>query len=376
MDKQVIDSLWMMVCISLVFLMQAGFLCLEAGLTRSKNSINVAIKNLGDIGVSVIVFWFTGYALMYGASANGWVGTTHFMPDLTMESQSFTVFLLYQAMFCGTVVTITSGAVAERMRFSSYIVMTLLISGLIFPIFGHWVWNGINSIALSGWLGKRHFVDFAGGTTVHSIGGWVALAALLVIGSREGRFSKNGQPVDISGSNLPLAMVGVLLLAKGWLGFNGGGFREFNEYVPKLLANTVLAGTAGLVGSLIVGLIIKGRGEIRWAMNGTLAGLVSITAGCHVVSTRSAVLIGAFGAVTMLVIEYVLLRFKIDDAVGAIPVHLGAGIWGTLAVALFGNLERLSTGLTRWQQLQSQFLGIGSAFLWAFCVGLIALKVC
>jgi Amt family ammonium transporter len=213
MDKSLIDIFWVLICAGLVFLMQAGFTCLESGLTRSKNSINVAIKNITDFGISTILFWAFGFALMFGTSHGAWIGYTGFFLPLD-EGTWPTAFFLFQLMFCATAVTIVSGATAERMRFRSYIIISIILSGLIYPTFGHWVWNGSQNGISSGWLGMLGFVDFAGSTVVHSVGGWVALAALLVIGPREGRFPPVGTHIKIHGSNLPMSVLGVLLLSQ------------------------------------------------------------------------------------------------------------------------------------------------------------------
>jgi ammonium transporter len=374
MDKSMIDMLWVAVSASLVFLMQAGFLCLETGLTRSKNNINVAIKNLTDLGVSLGLFWAFGFALMFGASQSGWIGTTNFLPAIGPEDAWTGICFLFMAMFCSTAVTILSGAVAERMRFSSYIIVAALVSGLIFPIFGHWAWNGIKEGPATGWLGLLGFVDFAGSTVVHSVGGWVALAAVLVIGPRTGRFSPDAPPRTIPAANLSLATLGVLLLWLGWFGFNGGSTLELNNEIGFILVNTTLAGAAGMLAALAIGWVQQQRADVLPVLNGALAGLVAITANCHAVTTMSAVIIGAIGGVAMLATQYALERLQIDDAVGAIPVHLGAGIWGTLAVALFGIPARLGTGLDFAAQLQVQILGILVCFLWTFGVAYLLLR--
>ena len=366
MDRSTIDFLWVTVCASLVFLMQGGFLCLETGLTRSKNNINVAVKNLMDLGISVTLYWAVGYGLMYGSSNGGWIGSSDFIPDLSRGGAWLAVFLLFGAMFCGTAVTIVSGAVAERLRFAGYIVVAAVGSGLIYPVFGHWAWNGIDTGSVTGWLGIRGFIDFAGSTVVHSVGGWISLAILLIIGPRTGRFPINRPPRKIPGANLPTATLGVLLLWLGWFGFNGGSTLAMNDQVPPIIANTVFAGAGGLVMAVIVGWLLRGRADVDLALNGSLGGLVAITAGVHAVTTLSAVTIGAVGGVVMLGVDNLLQRFRIDDAVGAVPVHLGAGIWGTLAVALFGEPDLLGTGLGFWDQLQAQILGIVACGLWTF----------
>ena len=365
MDTLLTDVFWVLICAGLVFLMQAGFTCLESGLTRSKNSINVAIKNITDFGISTILFWAFGFGIMFGASANGWIGSSRFF--LSLDEGSWTsTFFLFEIMFCATAVTIVSGATAERLRFRSYIIISIILSGLIYPIFGHWVWNEVQSATSSGWLRKMGFVDFAGSTVVHSVGGWVALAALLIIGPREGRFPAVGVHRKIHGSNLPMSVLGVLLLWVGWFGFNGGSTLALNDQVAGIITNTFLAGASGVMVTLTVGWILRKQADAELVIFGSIAGIVAITASANAVSTVSALAIGGVGGIVMLGVDRLLDYLHIDDAVGAIPVHLGAGIWGTLAVAIFGKEEILGTGLSRWGQLLIQATGAGVCFLWTF----------
>src|SRR3972149_6035643 len=252
MEKSLMDIFWVLICAGLVFLMQAGFTCLESGLTRSKNSINVAIKNITDFGISTILFWAIGFALMFGTSHGTWIGSTGFFLPLD-EGTWPTTFFLFELMFCATAVTIVSGATAERLRFGSYIIISIISSGLIYPTFGHWAWNGAQQGIFSGWLGMRGFVDFAGSTVVHSVGGWISLAALLVIGPREGRFPKVEVYKKIHGSNLPFSVLGVLLLWIGWFGFNGGSTLALNDQVAGIVTDTFLSGAAGSMGTPLVG---------------------------------------------------------------------------------------------------------------------------
>ncbi|MGK7888899.1 MAG: ammonium transporter [Leptolyngbyaceae cyanobacterium] len=370
-----LDEFWMIASACLVFLMQAGFLCLEAGATRRKNNINVAIKNMADLGLSLLIFWLVGYGLMFGTSVQGWLGTTQFVPELAEADSGFTVFFIFQAMFCSTAVTILSGAIAERMNFKSYLLIAIMISGVVYPIFGHWAWNGLNQSVASGWLMQQGFVDFAGSTVVHSLGGWAALATALFIGPRMGRFSQKRLYQHYPSSDIPLSFLGALLLWFGWLGFNGGSTLGFNDQVPGVLANTLLAGAAGLVTPLLYLLFKHQEVSTSLVMNGALAGLVAITANCHAVSSPSAIAIGAGGGLVMLLSSTLLERCRIDDVVGAIPVHLAAGIWGTLAVAIFGDLDRLGTNLDRLAQLQAQVSGILACGIWTFTVALALLAV-
>ncbi|NEO55686.1 MAG: ammonium transporter, partial [Okeania sp. SIO3B5] len=364
---EAIDILWILLCSGLVFIMQPGFMCLESGLTRSKNNINVAIKNLTDFGISVACFWSFGFALMFGASSFGIIGHSKFF--LATDLQPFdAAFFLFQVMFCGTATTIVSGAVAERMKYASYLFIAFLVSGLVYPIFGHWVWNGADIGILTGWLGRNGFVDFAGSSVVHSIGGWVSLAALLVIGPRTGRFPPGSPPEKIHGSNLPLSVLGAMLIWFGWFGFNGGSTLALNEQVAGIIVNTILASAAGMITTLGITWYIRGIPSVEGLINGTLSGLVGITAACHAVTAFSAIFIGVIAAIVTMLVEQALEKIRVDDAVGAIPVHLGGGIWGTLAVALFGKAEVLDTGLSFSQQLTVQLLGIFSAFLLGFCL--------
>ena len=342
--------------------MQAGFLCLESGLVRSKNSINVAAKNISDFIVSGTLFWAAGFALMFGDSIGGWFGSSgFFMGD--GESPRLISIFLFQMMFCSTAATLVSGAVAERMSYLGYLVCTVTIALFIYPLVGHWAWAGAISGTPTGWL-ERGFVDFAGSTVVHSVGGWVALAALVVIGPRIGRYEQGKQ--RIPGSNLPMAVLGAMLIWFGWFGFNGGSTLAWNDAVPTILLNTCIASFLGGIGATALKYKTEGYIDVSNIINGTLAGLVAITASCHAVSVNNAALIGFIGGIIALFGERWLERLKIDDAIGVVPVHLFAGIWGTLAVAIFGKPEILANGLSTFQQLQSQLLGIGITGAYSF----------
>lgn len=378
MDVQTVNNLWVLVSAGLVFLMQAGFLCLETGLTRSKNNINVALKNLVDFGVTTVLFWGFGFALMFGATNSGVFGSDSFLPNFSAENSSTIVFLIFQVMFCGTAVTILSGSIAERLNFGSYIILTILISGFIYPIFGHWAWNGIDAGVYTGWLGELGFRDFAGGTVVHSVGGWASLAILLIVGARAGRFDEHGQVRQLSSASIPLSALGVLLLWVGWFGFNGGSTLAMNDSVILIIANTLFAGAAGLTSAMVMSYILFRRAEVSLVMNGSLAGLVAITASANAVNTSESVVIGAIGGIVMLSVERLLFRFKIDDAVGAIPVHLGAGIFGTLAVGIFGQPELLGFDpitFNRMDLIISQVTGIVVCGAWTFILTYVLFNV-
>ena len=356
-----VDQVWVILCTILVFMMQAGFMCVEAGITRSKNNISVALKNISDLSVSVLLYWALGYGLMYGASMNGLVGTTLF-GFATLDASGAYVLFIFQAMFCGTAATIVSGAVAERCAFHGYLLITVLTVALIYPVFGHWAWASDAAGNRAGWLGQAGFHDFAGSGVVHAVGGGVALAAVLVIGPREGRFLESGQPRRFNGSNLPMTMLGVLLLWFGWFGFNGGSALGITPRVPALLLNTLVGGASGVLTGLAVSWFIEKKPSVFYGMNGALAGLVAITASCDLIGVREALLIGIGGGLIAFFGDRALERLRIDDVVGAVSVHFMSGLWGLVAVALFGA-DALGTTVT--EQLGAQMLGVVALCLYA-----------
>ena len=366
-----IDLLWVVFASALVFLMQGGFLCLESGMTRSKNSINVAIKNLADFCLSTLVFWAFGFGLMFGLSYQGWIGLDLFALDFAKAAPSLAVFFLFQVMFCGAAVTILSGIVAERMKFGAYLFVAVVVAGILYPIAGHWSWAGLGGSGGSGWLADLGFVDFAGSTVVHSVGGWAGLALVLIVGPRLGRFDHDSGMQAITPSNMPTATLGALLLFIGWLGFNGGSTLALDETVPAILVNTVVGGCIGAISAGGLSYVVNHRLDVDQFINGALGGLVAVTANCFAVSTGSAALIGLVGGMVVVFFSQVLETLKIDDAVGAIPVHLGAGMWGTLATGLYGDLETLGTGLSRLEQIAVQGLGVLVYGVWTFGVAFL-----
>ncbi|WP_017443839.1 ammonium transporter [Gayadomonas joobiniege] len=368
------DVFWLVVCSILVLIMQGGFLLLESGMTRSKNAVNVALKNISDLLLTLLVWWVSSYAITFGFSLVSSFGSTGFFFDGERYSSVEISFFVFQAMFCATAATIVSGAVAERTRFTAYKIITLLIVALVYPIFAHWVWAGALRPELgTGWLAQLGFIDFAGSTVVHSVGGWVALAAVLIIGPRQGRFTKDGRITPIAYSNLPAAALGAILFLIGWIGFNAGSTLAFNDKIPQIVLNTLLAAAAG---GAVAHLLSNVKKHVMLdpstaGINGLIAGLVSITAACHMVSQTSAIVIGAIGAICMSACALLLGKLKIDDALGAVPVHLAAGIWGTLAVALFAQ----DLPISRADQLIVQLTGICLCALWAFGVSYCLLKL-
>ncbi|TYC63649.1 ammonium transporter [Rhodobacterales bacterium] len=370
-----LDMVWVLVTAGLVLLMQVGFMLLEAGLVRSKNSINVAQKNLLDLAVSVLMFGTFGFAIAFGPGGGWFAGFGWHLVGLSgLDPWELTIFA-FQVMFCGTAATIISGAVAERMRLSAYICCSVLTAGLIYPVFAHWVWGSALFPEASAFLHEWGFVDFAGSTVVHSTGAWISLAACVLLGPRIGRFAEDGSPCRIQGHSSVLATSGALILFVGWLGFNGGSTLAASWDVPRILANTVLAAAAGTATGYIVG---------RWrdrfilpenSISGLLGGLVAITAGCHVVTPAGAIFIGGLGGVVAIGGAWVLERgLKIDDPVGAISVHGFAGVAGTLALSLVAPVELLPLG-ARLPQFGVQLSGAVACFVWCFGAGWVILSV-
>jgi Amt family ammonium transporter len=362
------DLLWITIAAGLVFFMQVGFLCLEAGLVRSKNSINVAAKNITDFTISSSIFGLVGFGLMFGDSQWGIFGTTHFFVSDGLTPEAIT-FFMFQMMFCGTAATLVSGAVAERMHYFGYMLVTLLITLCIYPIVGHWVWGGVLVGEASGWLEKMGFIDFAGSTVVHSVGGWVALAALLILGPRLGRYESDDK--KIPGSNIPLASLGALIIWFGWIGFNGGSTLAWNEHVPLIILNTFIAACWGGFIATAIRYFKNGYIDLMYIINGIIGGLVAITASCHVVNPMGAVVVGIVAGLVVYFGEQLIERFKIDDVIGVIPAHLFAGAWGTLSVALLA----IDPALTTWNQFLVQLTGIVVVGAFSFSIAFFGLKL-
>jgi len=320
-----VDMMWMMVGAILVFFMHAGFAMVESGFTRSKNTVNILMKNLLTLSIGAILYFFVGFALMFGTSAFGLIGTEGF----ALLGREDIGFFVFQAVFAATCATIISGAVAERMKLSSYLLLVVVMTGFIYPVVGHWVWGG-------GWISQLGFIDFAGSTVVHLTGAAGALVAAWLIGPRIGKYTDKSVNV-IPGHSIPLGTLGVLILWLGWFGFNGGStLAADTSLVPLIIANTLLAAAAGVLSTAVYTKIRYKRMDASLTLNGALSGLVGITAGCANVSLIGAIVIGLIAGVIMTEsIRFFDVKAKIDDPVGAISVHGICGIWGTLAVGLF-----------------------------------------
>jgi ammonium transporter len=370
-----VDIGWLLLCAALVLFMQAGFTALESGLVRSKNSINLAIKKFANFLIAASLFWLFGFGVMFGADEGGLVGSSSYLFDGDGAFQ--TAFFLFQLGFIGTATSLMSGAVAERMRFSGYLVLAAFVAAITYPLFGHWAWGDAGLAqptgSSDGWLRELGFMDFAGSTVVHSVGGWVALAAIIIIGPRIGRFGAGAVP--IRGHDIPLTTLGVFILWVGWYGFNGGSTYGLTGDVPAVILNTTLAASFGGLVGLALTWRFDPRPDVVTIMNAALAGLVAITASANIMSPAKAALVGGVAAVVMQLVTRALERRRIDDAVGAVPVHLGAGIWGTLAVGLLGDVEAFTVASSRLEQIGIQLVGIGVCFVWAFGLGFLVLSL-
>lgn len=377
-EHSMVDYAWVIFAASLVMLMQAGFMCLESGLARAKNSINVAVKNMADFVLSVAGFWFIGFGLMFGTTAYGLFGTSDFCVSFE-NAPWLAVFFVFQATFCGTAATIDSGAVAERSRFATYLFISFVTSVIIYPIFGHWAWGSLYHGDSSGWLENWGFIDFAGSTVVHSAGAWVALASIWVIGPRLGKFNEDGTANRFHPHNLPLMYLGTFILVFGWFGFNCGSTLEATSDVGPIAMTTMLSACFAGISSTFVSWIFGSEKlpQAEDVANGVLGGLVGITAGCASVSAGGAVMIGLMSGVLVfagtLFIERVL---KLDDVVGAIPVHGFCGAWGTLAVGLFARPDvLLDSGMTRFDLIGVQAVGVAACFGWCFGSAIILISL-
>jgi ammonium transporter, Amt family len=353
------NYLWTLLAAFLVFFMQAGFALVEIGFTRAKNACNILLKNLMDFGIGAIVYFMVGFGLMFGPKLAGLIGLSgFFLSDANTESGNWTyAFFLFQVVFAATAATIVSGAVAERTKFSAYLLFSALMTAAVYPVFGAWAWGGLWKG--TGWLEALGFIDFAGSTVVHSIGGWAALAGAIVVGPRLGKF-KGGKAYAIPGHSLPFASLGVFILFFGWFGFNAGSTTAATADIARIAVTTALAGAAGSVAATCYTWWRFGKPDLGMVLNGCLAGLVGITAGCATVTPTASVLIGALAGV--LVVEAVVFfdRVGVDDPVGAVSVHGVCGAWGTLAAGLF-HLDGFDLRL-----VGVQALGVAAALIWGF----------
>ncbi len=370
-----IDTVWVLVTAALVFFMQAGFALVEAGFTRSKNTVNILYKNLMDFAIGSIIFWALGFGLMFGTDISGIIGT----PDLFFKNGwtggiPAEAFLIFQTVFAATAATIVSGAMAERTEFKSYLLYSLIISAVIYPVSGHWIWGG-------GWLSQLStpFVDFAGSTVVHMVGGVIALTGALALGPRIGKY--NGKKVNaIPGHSITLGTLGVFILWIGWFGFNPGSQLAASgaanaTAISHIFITTNMAGAAGALAGLLISWMKWGKPSLSFALNGALAGLVGVTAGCAAVTATGAIFIGLIaGTVLVYAVTFIDNVLKIDDPVGAVSVHGICGALGTILVGFFSESGGLLYGHGT-ALLVTQLIGVVSVAAWAGATGFILFKI-
>lgn len=365
-----INFVWILVASILVFNMQAGFALVELGMARAKNSINIVMKNFLDFCISTVAFLLVGFALMFGTSWNGWLGTDGFwLSDLPADS-SLWAFWFFQVVFAGTACTIVSGAMAERTKFMGYLVYAAILGALIYPVCGHWAWGSFAGAfgwgGEKGWLESLGFIDFAGSSVVHGVGGACALAGIMVVGPREGRFARDGTPILIAGHNIPLAALGTFLLWFGWFGFNAGSTLTATAAIGRIAVNTAVAPAAGALAAMLSMWFVQRRPDVGITLNGALGGAVGITACCANVTPGSALVIGIVAGLLTTFATIMLERLKLDDAVGAVPVHLVNGWWGTISVALFNEMGFQASMLGI--QVLGTFAVTGCAFVAGYAV--------
>ncbi|UJX42610.1 ammonium transporter [Desulfovibrio sp. JY] len=373
------NTMWTLVAATLVMFMQAGFAMVETGLTRAKNAGNILMKNMFDFAAGSIAFFLIGYALMFGDDIGGFLGFSNFglshANTASADGLWNYTYWFFQCVFAATAVTIVSGAIAERTKFMAYLFVSVVVTALIYPISGHWIWGG-------GWLSKfdAPMIDFAGSTVVHSVGGWIALAGAMLMGPRIGKYTADGVSRAIQGHNLPLVALGVFILWFGWFGFNPGSTTAATGNIGLIAVTTNLAACAAALTAMMTSWIRYGKPDVSMSLNGVLAGLVAITAGCANVSPMGAIIIGlCAGILVVLSVEFIDKVLKIDDPVGAISVHGVCGAFGTLMVGLlaspdFGGVAGLLYG-GGMAQFITQVIGVGAVFIWAFGTGFITFSL-
>lgn len=364
-----LDTVWTLLAAFLVFFMQAGFAMVEAGFTRAKNAANIIMKNLMDFSSGSLIYWLVGFGIMFGVDKGGFIGTSGFAVSDNFAHLGLSIpiwaFLIFQTVFAATAATIVSGAMAERTKFISYLLYSIVITAFIYPIVGHWIWGG-------GWLTQRGMVDFAGSTVVHSVGGWAALVGAYFLGPRIGKYTKEGKPTAIPGHNITLGALGVFILWFGWFGFNPGStVAGTNLDIALIAVTTNLAAAAGAVATMIFTWLRYGKPDVSLTLNGALAGLVAITAGCASVNPAGAAIIGlGAGFLVVLSVEFFDKVAKIDDPVGAISVHGVCGAYGTAMVGLFAVDGGLLFGGGA-SLLITQIIGIVAVFAWTIITSII-----
>ena len=377
MEYNLLDIVWTMIAACLVYFMQAGFAMVETGFTRAKNAGNIVMKNMMDFVIGSIAFFLIGFSLMFG-QGNGFIGLSGFFDPYSLEASlqsglglalPIGVFMIFHTVFCATSATIVSGAMAERTKFSAYLAYSACIRIFIYPITGHWIWGG-------GWLSSIGFHDFAGSTAVHSVGGWCALIGAAILGPRIGKYRADGKPNAIPGHNLPLGALGTFILWFCWFGFNCGSTTAASPELGNIAMTTNLAAAASTLVALFFTWVRYGKPDISMTMNGALAGLVGVTAGCDIVSNYGALAIGVIcGFAVVLIVEFVDRVLKIDDPVGATGVHWGCGMLGTILTGVFAKSSVLEEyGMTRIQFIGVETLGVAAVGAFTVVMAIIIFK--
>ncbi len=366
-----LNIVWIILSAALVFWMGAGFAMVEGGFTRAKNAGNIMTKNLMTVSVAAIGYWAIGFALMFGISNGIMVGASHFFlegfDNASPRGHWAYAFWIFHVLLAGVAATIVSGAVAERVKFSGYLIYTFIIALFIYPVFGHWAWGALfNPDNAGAWLSSLGFIDFAGSTVVHSVGGWSALAGAIAVGPRLDKFSRNRKPRVIPGHSMTLATLGVFILFFGYFGFNAGSTTTGTGEIARIIVNTFIAGCAGSIAALFTSWKKVGKPDISMVLNGTLAGLVAISAGCNSVTPLGALVIGTVGGFLVILSVLFFENIGVDDPVGSISIHLVSGIWGTLAAALLHENLFLGPEYDLAAQLWIQILGIFTCAVWTF----------
>lgn len=368
-----IDQMWVLICALFVFFMQAGFICYEVGFIRPKNVVSVAIENIIAFVITTLSFFAVGYAIMFGPSFHGLFGSDFWFGSHLQGSASY-VIVFFELMFAGTAVTIFSGSMSERTKTKGLIISAIVVGALIYPVYGHWVWGNLY-LNQSAWLQQLGFIDFAGATVVHGTAGWIALAGVLVVGPRKGRWDANGRIKNLGKSNIPFAALGTFILWFSWFGFNGGSLMRFDDSIGQILMNTNISASAGVLGAVCtVFFILKNRSFMEAIFSGALGGLVAITASSNILEPVQAFFVGFITGIIVILGSALLEKLRIDDAVGAISIHAFGSVSGILLLALFANQEVLSLS-NRWLQLVIQIFGVAINFVWVFGMSYIMFKI-
>ncbi|MDD2370448.1 MAG: histidine kinase [Firmicutes bacterium] len=368
-----LDQMWVLICALFVFFMQAGFICYEVGFIRTKNVVSVAIENIITFVIATLSFFGVGFAIMFGPSFHGLFGGGLWFGSHLQDPSSY-VIVFFELMFAGTAVTIFSGSMSERTKTIALIISAIIVGGLIYPVYGHWVWGNLY-MNQTAWLHQLGFIDFAGATVVHGTAGWIALAGILVVGPRKDRWDSNGRIRNLGRSNIPFAALGTFILWFSWFGFNGGSLMRFDDKIGQILMNTNISASAGVIGAVLtVFFIIKQRSFMEAIFTGALGGLVAITASSNILEPIQAFLVGLITGVIVILGSALLEKLRIDDAVGAVSIHAFGSVAGILLLSLFANKSELVLA-NRMSQFGIQLFGVFINFIWVFTISYLMFRL-